>query len=62
MASPGGTFWFRKRKSEGVKTSGTSPNFCDRPQDKYTKNRLSLKIILANNMALSDVAMGWRFN
>ena len=27
MASPGGTFWFRKRKSEGVKKSDQKINF-----------------------------------
>ena len=26
MASPGGTFWFRKRKSEGVKVSNRIPD------------------------------------
>ena len=27
MASPGGTFWFRKRKSEGVKGENRNLNF-----------------------------------
>ena len=37
MASPGGTFWFRKRKSEGVNYTGDLPRYVlDRLFDNLT--------------------------